>query len=55
MTTTNKKPDIHNEVRGPGKVPVSLEVNGKAYQLDVEPRRTLLDALRYDQIGRAHV
>ncbi|WP_168806159.1 (2Fe-2S)-binding protein [Chitinophaga oryzae] len=28
------------------KMPVSLEVNGKAYQLSVEPRVTLLDLLR---------
>ncbi len=28
------------------KVPLSLEVNGKAYQLSVEPRVTLLDLLR---------
>ncbi|HVU55415.1 MAG TPA: 2Fe-2S iron-sulfur cluster-binding protein [Puia sp.] len=29
-----------------GKVPLSLEVNGVAYQLKVEPRVTLLDLLR---------
>jgi xanthine dehydrogenase YagT iron-sulfur-binding subunit len=33
-------------VRGPGKVPVRLRVNGSMYVLDVEPRCTLLDALR---------
>lgn len=31
---------------GPGKVPVSFEVNGEARQLELEPRVTLLDALR---------
>ena len=31
---------------GPGKVPINLTVNGKALQLEVEPRVTLLDALR---------
>jgi len=31
---------------GPGPVPVTLRVNGVAHQLAVEPRVTLLDALR---------
>jgi aerobic-type carbon monoxide dehydrogenase small subunit (CoxS/CutS family) len=31
---------------GPGPVPVTLHVNGKPYQLTLEPRVTLLDALR---------
>src|SRR5690606_13887387 len=31
---------------GPGKVPVTLTINGKAHKLEVEPRVTLLDALR---------
>lgn len=34
--------------RGPGKVPVALMVNGQEYEIFVEPRRTLLDALRKD-------
>ncbi len=33
-------------VLGPGKVPMTLEINGKPYKLDLEPRVTLLDALR---------
>lgn len=33
-------------VQGPGKVPVSLNVNGKKYSAQLEPRVTLLDALR---------
>ncbi len=33
-------------VHGPGKTPVTLTVNGKAYKADLEPRVTLLDALR---------
>jgi xanthine dehydrogenase YagT iron-sulfur-binding subunit len=33
-------------VLGPGAVPVTLRVNGKAHSLQVEPRVTLLDALR---------
>ncbi len=33
-------------VHGPGKVPVELEVNGKKLNAQLEPRVTLLDALR---------
>ncbi len=33
-------------VLGPGAVPITLEINGKAHNLKVEPRVTLLDALR---------
>jgi xanthine dehydrogenase YagT iron-sulfur-binding subunit len=32
----------------PSRAPVSLKVNGRQYQLYIEPRRTLLDALRID-------
>lgn len=32
------------------KIPLELEINGKAYQLEVEPRVTLLDLLR-EQLG----
>jgi xanthine dehydrogenase YagT iron-sulfur-binding subunit len=39
---------ILDQVRGPGKVPIQLQVNGTLYPLDVEPRRTLLDVLRVD-------
>ncbi len=35
-------------VYGPGKVPIVLTVNGKKYNLQLEPRVTLLDALRDD-------
>jgi len=31
---------------GPGAVPVTLQVNGKPHKLNLEPRVTLLDALR---------
>ncbi|MGE3278102.1 MAG: (2Fe-2S)-binding protein [Vicinamibacterales bacterium] len=34
------------EALGPGEVPITLTVNGQARQLRVEPRVTLLDALR---------
>ena len=33
-------------VQGPGAVAISLTINGKAMKLNVEPRVTLLDALR---------
>jgi len=33
-------------VQGPGAVKISLRINGKAHSLSVEPRVTLLDALR---------
>jgi xanthine dehydrogenase YagT iron-sulfur-binding subunit len=34
------------EVYGPGKVPVVLTINGQDHKLEIEPRVTLLDALR---------
>lgn len=36
------------KVFGPGKIPVTLTVNGKAFKTEVEPRVTLLEALRND-------
>lgn len=35
-------------VAGPGPVPATLRVNGSIYRIDLEPRRSLLDALRLD-------
>ncbi len=34
------------EVLGPGAVPITLRINGKEHRLELEPRITLLDALR---------
>src|SRR5208282_942524 len=34
------------KVYGPGKVPVQLTINGQKHKLEIEPRVTLLDALR---------
>jgi aerobic-type carbon monoxide dehydrogenase small subunit (CoxS/CutS family) len=34
------------KIIGPGQVPITLQVNGKPLKLEVEPRVTLLDALR---------
>jgi len=36
------------KVWGPGKAPVTLQVNGQARTVDVEPRVTLLEALRHE-------
>ncbi len=33
------------KILGPGKVPITLRINGKPYNLSVEPRVTLLEAL----------
>jgi xanthine dehydrogenase YagT iron-sulfur-binding subunit len=33
-------------VTGPGPVPITLQINGKAVNVSVEPRVTLLDAMR---------
>src|SRR3954468_24084209 len=33
-------------VVGPGPVPIALNVNGRTVRLEIEPRVTLLDALR---------
>jgi xanthine dehydrogenase YagT iron-sulfur-binding subunit len=43
--------------QGPGKVPVSLNVNGKKLSAQLEPRVTLLDALRdqFDLTGAKRV
>lgn len=39
-------PAVKQDGVGPGPVPISLQVNGQAVKLKVEPRVTLLDALR---------
>jgi xanthine dehydrogenase YagT iron-sulfur-binding subunit len=48
MVSASKGRRPKDAIRGPGKVPVELQVNGGSYFLEVEPRRTLLDALRFD-------
>ena len=45
---SNRKPHERGKLRGPDRGPVRLRVNGHYYDLLVEPRRTLLDALRLD-------
>ncbi len=44
-------------VHGPGKVPITLNVNGKKLSAELEPRVTLLDALRgpFDLTGAKRV
>ena len=39
-------PEHSPGVLGPGAVPITLQINGKAHSLKLEPRVTLLDALR---------
>jgi len=48
MGTNPEGHQVGEVVRGPGKVPIQLQVNGQIHTLEVEPRRTLLDALRVD-------
>ncbi len=44
-------------IQGPGKVPITLQVNGKKLSTQLEPRVTLLDALRdnFDLTGAKRV
>lgn len=44
-------------VHGPGKVPMEFSINGKSYKAELEPRVTLLDALRdqFDLTGAKRV
>src|SRR5688572_23601302 len=48
ITPTSLGQGLANEskVVGPGEVPVTLKINGQNRQVNVEPRVTLLDALR---------
>jgi xanthine dehydrogenase YagT iron-sulfur-binding subunit len=41
-------PAPRHETASPGTVPVTLKVNGKAIRLNIDPRASLLDALRED-------
>jgi xanthine dehydrogenase YagT iron-sulfur-binding subunit len=45
-TTLEGAPPDSAVIKGPGPVPFTLKVNGKVHQLNLEPRVTLLDALR---------
>ena len=47
-TAANATP-TQGEVMGPGRVPITLRVNGQNVTLEVEPRETLLDVLRQDR------
>lgn len=46
QTEAAAEPPAAGDVAGPGEVPISLWINGKEHNLKVEPRVTLLDALR---------
>ena len=41
-------PASQAEVLGPGRVPVTLQVNGQERRIELEPRATLAEALRLD-------
>ncbi len=47
-TSVARKSQSREVVRGPGKVPIELQINGLKYFLDIEPRKSLLDVLRDD-------
>ncbi|HEY0320781.1 MAG TPA: (2Fe-2S)-binding protein [Pyrinomonadaceae bacterium] len=40
--------EVEPTVVGPGRVPVTLSVNGAAQRINVEPRTTLAEALRFE-------
>ena len=46
MAVAVESPQQQTAMLGPGKVPVTLNINGKRYSAQLEPRVTLLDALR---------
>ena len=45
-STALAEPAAGGKFVGPGEVPITLRINGKPHNLNVEPRVTLLDALR---------
>ena len=46
LQTEAKAAPAGSKVAGPGEAPITLWINGKKHSLQVEPRVTLLDALR---------
>ncbi len=48
---------VDETVQGPGKAPITLTVNAKSYKAQLEPRVTLLDALRdeFEKTGAKRV
>ncbi len=49
MTTTKtRRAKPQEAVKQSKKVPIQLQINGSLYQVNIEPRRTLLDVLRND-------
>jgi len=46
VTRAKAAPGTSTPILGPGKIPITLRINGKSQKLDLEPRVTLLDALR---------
>jgi xanthine dehydrogenase YagT iron-sulfur-binding subunit len=46
-TTAEAAPPAAIATQGPGEVPITLQINGNPVKVQVEPRTTLLDALRH--------
>jgi xanthine dehydrogenase YagT iron-sulfur-binding subunit len=46
VADTAKAAAKDTSIIGPGEIPITLQINGQAQKLSVEPRVTLLDALR---------
>lgn len=44
---TDAEAQSTGKVAGPGEVPITLQINGQARKVSVEPRTTLLDTLRH--------
>jgi xanthine dehydrogenase YagT iron-sulfur-binding subunit len=42
------EPQAAGNVAGPGQAAITLRINGRAHNVNVEPRTTLLDALRFN-------
>jgi xanthine dehydrogenase YagT iron-sulfur-binding subunit len=46
VTVAEPRHNARTPVRGPASAPVSLDVNGRRHEVELEPRVSLLDALR---------
>jgi xanthine dehydrogenase YagT iron-sulfur-binding subunit len=46
MASTEREAAAAGDPSGPGLVPIKLTINGKPYEVEAEPRETLLDVLR---------
>jgi xanthine dehydrogenase YagT iron-sulfur-binding subunit len=46
VTVAQPRPGLRERTEGPGRVPVTLQINGEHHLVDIEPRVSLLDTLR---------